>query len=81
MALGYCQVCRSHEASKSTTQQGRSAGQADENSRSPTCKKAPALQHKAVVKRHCALKSLSVFRTAEAGNVTPSALPMRTEAI
>ena len=81
MALGYCQVCRSHEASKSTTQQGRNEGQGGENSRSPTCKKAPALQHKAVETRHCALKSLSVFRTAEASNAAPSTLPMRTEAI
>ena len=80
MALGYCQVCRSHEASKNTTQQGRSAGQADGNNRSPTCKKAPALQHKALVIRHYAQGSLNVFRTATIGSVKPSALPMRTEA-
>ena len=81
MALGYCQVFHNHAANKSTTLQGRSVGQGGGNNRSPTCKKAPALQHKAVVKRHCALKSWSIFRTAEASNETPSALPKRTEAI
>ena len=45
------------------------------------CTIAQASQHKEVVKHHCALKNLSVFRTAEAGNAAPSALPKRTEAI
>ena len=42
--------------------------------------KAQALQHKVVVKRHYALKNLSIFRTATIGSAAPSALPKRTEA-
>ena len=71
MALGNHQVCHNLEANKSTTQQGRNAVQGGGNSRSPTCTKAQASQHKAAVKRHYALKNWSVFRKEEASNATP----------